>query len=59
MKIILSCGGNQGVQRFEASPDPQEAPTVFGEAMIARGLATKATPAKTPKAKAATNGTDI
>ena len=59
MKIILSCGGNQGAQRFEASSDPQEVPTVFGEAMVARGLATKVAPAKTSKAKAATNGTDI
>ena len=59
MKIILSCGGNQDSQRFEASELPQEVPTIFAEAMIARGLATKVAAAKPPKAKAATNGTDI
>lgn len=59
MRVILDCGGNQGTQRFEASPDPQEVPTVFGEAMIARGLATKAAATKPTKSKGATNGADI
>jgi hypothetical protein len=43
MKIILHRGGNYysggADRRFDASPDPQEVPAPFGEAMIARGVA--------------------
>lgn len=39
LKLVLLRGGSYQGQNFEASPEPQDVPTVFGKAFLARGLA--------------------
>jgi hypothetical protein len=57
MKVILGRGGNYTAggadRRFDPSPDPQDVPAPFGEAMIARGFAERVPePKKQTAAKA-------